>query len=192
MSIDSRRQIHVKGPPESQSRAPGAPGAQTRQHARQTQEYVQPDRAEFDRAQSEHGQPDREQSDHSPSDEHVGALVSQAVRQLGQLARDEFRLAQAEMAANRRHLGFGGGLFGGAGLMAFIGVQAIAACVIAALAEAMPVWLAALIVGVAAVVTAAVMALLGKKQVQRLGSAFEESVDSVKADVAALKEAGHR
>jgi hypothetical protein len=144
------------------------------------------------RPAEERAQSDRSRSDHSPSDEHLGALVSQAARQLGQLVRDEVRLAQAEMAAYRRHLGFGGGLLGGAGLMAFIGVQALAACVIAALAEAMPVWLAALIVGVAALAGAAVMALLGKKQVQRVVPAVEESVDSVKADVAALKEAGHR
>ena len=178
MSIDSRRQIHVKDPPKSQSRG----RSQDRIHDQSTSQT---------RTAS---QPRAETQDHShsPSDEHVGALVSQAARQLGQLARDEVRLAQAELAANRRHLGFGGGLFGGAGLMAFIGVQAIGACVIAALAEALPVWLAALIVGVAALGAAGVMALLGKKQVQQVVPVVGESVDSVKADVAALKEAGHR
>ncbi|NUP50252.1 MAG: phage holin family protein [Catenulispora sp.] len=128
----------------------------------------------------------------SPSDEHVGTLISQAAQQFSRLARDELRLAQAEMADKRRNLGFGGGLLGAAGLLAFIGVLAFATTVIAALALAMPVWLAALIVGVAAVLTAGVLAKLGKKQVQSVIPAVGESVESVKADVAAIKDGGHR
>jgi Flp pilus assembly protein TadB len=126
------------------------------------------------------------------SDEHVGALVSQAVQQVSQLVRDELRLAQAEVTESRRNLGFGGGLLGGAGLLAFIAVQAFAAAAIAALALVVSVWLAALIVAVAAVLVAAIMALLGKQRVQRVAPAVEESVDSVKADVAVIKEGGHR
>lgn len=124
------------------------------------------------------------------ADAHLGTLLSQAARQISELARDEVRLARTEFAANRRNLGFGGGLLGGAGLMGFIAVQAVTAAVIAALAEALPVWASALIVGGAAGLAAAGMALLGKKQVASALPAVEETVDNVKADVAALKEGG--
>lgn len=124
------------------------------------------------------------------TDEQVGTLLSQAARQISELAREEVRLARAEFAAHRRNLGFGGGLLGGAGLMGFIAVQAVTAAVIAALAEALPVWAAALIVGGAAGAAAAGMALLGRKQVKRAAPAVEETVDNVKADVAAIKESG--
>lgn len=124
------------------------------------------------------------------ADEHMATLLAQAAHQFGQLARDELQTARAEFARNRRTLGFGGGLIGGAGVLAFVAVQAVAAAVIAALALAMPVWLAALIVGVAAGLAAAVFALVGKKQVGRVVPVVEETVDSVKADVAVIKEGG--
>lgn len=126
------------------------------------------------------------------ADEHVATLLSQATRQFSQLARDEIQLARTEIAENRRTLGFGGGLFGAAGIMAFIAIQAVAAAVIAALALAMPVWLAALIAGVAAGMAAGMAALLGKKQVQRAVPAVGHTVDSVKADLAAIKDGGRR
>ena len=126
------------------------------------------------------------------ADERLGTLVSQAAQQLGQLARDEIRMVRTEFAKNRRSLGFGGGLIGGAGLMGFIAVQAGTAAVIAALAEALPVWLAALIVAAAAGLGAGAMALLAKKQVEQAVPAVEETVDSVKADVAAIKDGDAR
>ena len=124
------------------------------------------------------------------TDEHVATLLSQAARQFSQLAKDELQMVRAEAVANRRPLFFGGGLLGAAGVMAFIAIQAIAAAVIAALAVALPVWLAALIVGVAAALAGGMAALMAKKQVQHAVPAVAERLDSVKADVAAIKEGG--
>lgn len=120
--------------------------------------------------------------------DHLGTLLSEAGQQASRLAHDELRMLRAEIAENRRTLGFGGGLIGGAGVLAFIAIQAIAAAVIAALAVALPVWAAALIVGVAAGLAAGVAALLGKKQVQRAAPAVSETVSSVKADLSAIKD----
>lgn len=127
-----------------------------------------------------------------PAEASVTTLLSQATQQFGQLARDELRLAQAEMAEKRRNLGFGGGLIGGAGVLAFVALQALAAALIALLALAMPVWVAALIVAVAAAAAAAVLGLLGKKQVEQVAPAVQEAMGSLKADVDAIKEGGRR
>ncbi|QOV36718.1 phage holin family protein [Streptomyces ferrugineus] len=126
---------------------------------------------------------------HAGAQEPVGDLVQRASRQLSQLVRDEMRLAQAEMTEKGKRFGKGGGLFGGAGLAGVLTLQALVVTVIAALSLAMDVWVAALIVtGVLAAVTA-LMAALGKQQIGK-GSppAPEQSMDSVKADVAEIRE----
>ncbi|GAA1987280.1 phage holin family protein [Catenulispora subtropica] len=129
---------------------------------------------------------------HTSADASVATLLSQAAQQFGQLARDEVRLAQAEMAEQRRNLGFGGGLLGGAGVMAFVALQALVAALIALLALALPVWVAALVAAAAVGLTAAVMARLGKRQMDSATPPMQESVESLKADVDAIKEGGRR
>ncbi|MDI5904800.1 MULTISPECIES: phage holin family protein [Streptomyces] len=129
----------------------------------------------------------------SPAQEPVGDLVQRASQQLSQLVRDEMRLAQAEMTEKGKRFGKGGGLFGGAGLVGVLTLQALVATVIAALSLAVDVWVAALIVtGVLAAVTA-LMAALGKQQVSKASPpAPEQTADSVKADMAEIKERAQR
>ncbi|MER7108669.1 phage holin family protein [Streptomyces sp. NPDC000229] len=125
----------------------------------------------------------------SGRDDSVGALVTQA----SQLVPDEMRLAQAEMVQKGKRFGIGGGLFGGAGMVAFLALQALVATGIAALALVLTVWASALIVCGALVVIAAVLALTAKKQVaQATPPTPERAIDSVKADVAEIKEKAHR
>ncbi|MDQ0757716.1 phage holin family protein [Streptomyces canus] len=129
----------------------------------------------------------------SGAQEPVGDLVQRASQQLSQLVRDEMRLAQAEMTQKGKRFGKGGGLFGGAGLVGVLTLQALVATVIAALSLVMDVWVAALIVtGVLAAVTA-LMATLGKQQISKASPpAPEQTMDSVKADVAEIKEKAQR
>lgn len=129
----------------------------------------------------------------SGATEPVGELVQRASQQLSQLVRDEMRLAQAEMTEKGKRFGKGGGLFGGAGLLGVLTLQALVATVIAALSLAMDVWVAALIVtGVLAAVTA-LMAALGKKQISRASPPTpEQTLDSVRSDVAEIKEKAQR
>ncbi|MFI9771118.1 phage holin family protein [Streptomyces sp. NPDC052415] len=125
--------------------------------------------------------------------EPVGELVQRASQQLSQLVRDEMRLAQAEMSEKGKRFGKGGGLFGGAGLMGVLTLQALAATAIAALSLAMDVWLAALIVTAVLAVITGVMALLGKKQISKATPPKpEQAMESVKADVAEIKEKAQR
>ncbi|WP_333773472.1 phage holin family protein [Streptomyces sp. IBSBF 3136] len=125
--------------------------------------------------------------------EPVSELVQRASQQLSELVRGELRLAQAEMKEKGKRYGKGGGLFGGAGLVGFLMLQALVATVIAALAVVLPVWAAALIVTAVLGVVAAVMALTGKKEVsQAAPPAPAETIENVKADVAEIKESAHR
>jgi nitrate/nitrite transporter NarK len=123
----------------------------------------------------------------------VGDLVQRASQQLTELVRGEMRLAQAEMKEKGKRYGKGGGLFGGAGLVGFLTLQALVATAIAALAVPLPVWAAALIVTAVLGVITAVLAMTGKKEVsQATPPAPQQTIDSVKADVAEIKESAQR
>ncbi|MER6115857.1 phage holin family protein [Streptomyces sp. A0642] len=126
-------------------------------------------------------------------DDPVNVLVSRASQQLSELFREEMRLARAEMTQKGKRFGKGGGLVGTAGFLGVLATQALVAACIAVLALALPVWAAALIVAAVLAAGAAGMALAGKKQITEAGSpAPERTIDSVKADLAELKEKAHR
>ncbi|MEU0333908.1 phage holin family protein [Streptomyces sp. NPDC006193] len=128
-----------------------------------------------------------------PGHEPVGELVQRASQQLTELVRAELRLAQAEMKEKGKRYGKGGGLFGGAGVVGFLMLQALVATVIAALAVPLPVWAAALIVTAVLGVIAAVLAMTGKKEVaQAAPPTPQQTIENVKADVAEIKESAHR
>ncbi|MEU3397832.1 MFS family permease [Streptomyces filamentosus] len=127
------------------------------------------------------------------TEESVGDLVARASRQISELVREEMRLARAEMTRKGRRVGVGGGLFGGAGLVGFLAAQALVGALIAALALLLPVWASALIVAALLAAVAAVMAAAGKKQIAEADALVpEQTIDSVRADLAEIKEAAHR
>ncbi|GLX27324.1 hypothetical protein Slala02_31440 [Streptomyces lavendulae subsp. lavendulae] len=124
-------------------------------------------------------------------DAPVGELVRRASQQISELVREEMRLARAEMTRKGKRYGLGGGLFGGAGLVGVL--AALVAATIAALALVMPLWASALIIGTVLAAVAALLGMAGKRQVARAGSpAPEQTIDSVKADLAEIKERAHR
>jgi uncharacterized membrane protein YqjE len=126
-------------------------------------------------------------------EESVGELVQRASNQAAELVRDEIKLAQVELQEKGKRAGIGAGLFGGAGLVALYGVGALIAAIILLLATAMTAWLAALIVAVVLLAVAGVLALTGKKEVERaVPPAPEQAIDSVKADVDHIKRRASR
>lgn len=126
-------------------------------------------------------------------DASVGELVKQASEQISQLLRQEMRLAQAEMKQKGKRFGLGGGLFGGAGLVAVLALQAVVATAIIALDLVWPLWLSALVVTAVLCAVAGVLAVAGKKQIDRgTPPAPQQTVDNVKADIAQIKESAHR
>lgn len=124
----------------------------------------------------------------SSAQEPVSELVQRASQQLTELVRGELALAQAEMKEKGRRYGKGGRLFGGAGVVGFLTLQALTATAVAALAVPLPVWAAALVVTVVLGAIAAVLAVRGRKQVdQAAPPAPQQTIENVKADVAEIK-----
>jgi uncharacterized membrane protein YqjE len=122
------------------------------------------------------------------TDKSAAELVSDLSRELTTLVHQELELAKAELAEKGKRAGLGAGMFGGAGLLAVLGLGCFTACAVAALQLAMPVWAAALIVGVVYEVVAGGMALAAKREVQQaVPPVPEQAMESTKEDVAWLK-----
>lgn len=114
----------------------------------------------------------------------MGALFKQLSDELSTLVRQELRLAQAEMTEKGKKAGLGIGMFGGAGVVAFLTLQALTACLVALLATAMDVWIAALMITVVYAAGASVLALTGKKQVSEATPPVpEQTAETLKEDV---------
>ena len=125
----------------------------------------------------------------SNDDASLGELMQRLSQQTATLVRQEIRLAQLEMQEKGKKAGIGAGLFGGAALVALGGFGALIAGLVLALAEAMDTWAAAFVVAGGLLVLAALMALLGKKEVsEAIPPKPEQAMESVQADVAEVKD----
>ena len=128
-----------------------------------------------------------------PSQATTGELIGQLSDQVSRLARDEVRLAQAEVTQKAKRLGIGAGLFGGAGLVAILGLGALVTAAILGLANVLPGWLAAILVAVVLFAVAGVLALLGKTDLAKAAPPLPtDTIASVQADVAAVTQAVSR
>jgi uncharacterized membrane protein YqjE len=127
------------------------------------------------------------------SERSTGELVKLLTEQVSVLVRDELKLAQLEMTRKGKEAGSGIGMMGGGGLIALYGVACLIACVIIALSHAIAAWLAALIIGAALLVIAAVVAAVGRSRMRRASPAMPtEAVNSIKTDVEEIKERARR
>jgi uncharacterized membrane protein YqjE len=117
-------------------------------------------------------------------EESMGELFKELSNDLSTLVRQELKLAQAEMTEKGKRAGIGAGMFVAAGIVALLALGTLTACVIAALAKVMDVWLAALIVTAIYLAVAGVLALIGRKRVSEATPPVpEQTVETVKEDV---------
>lgn len=94
-------------------------------------------------------------------------LISSLTEQMSRLVRAELALARAELFANARQAILGGGLLSAAALMGLTAWLAMVAAAVAGIAEGLPVWASALIVGGALAALAGVLAMLGRGRLRR-------------------------
>ena len=114
----------------------------------------------------------------------IGDLVKQLAGQTSTLVRQEIDLAKAEMSQKAGVAGQGAGLLGGAAAVGLLAAGALTACLILALTEVVPDWLAALIVALVMGATAAVLALQGRNRIRAATPPVpEQTVETVKEDV---------
>jgi hypothetical protein len=122
------------------------------------------------------------------SERPMSELVQQLTQQTSTLARMELELAKAEVTEKGKRLGIGAGEFGAAAVFGFYAFGALTATIILALATFLEGWIAALIVTVVYAAIAGVLALTGKKQVERGSPPVpEQAIATTKQDIEAAK-----
>ena len=134
---------------------------------------------------------------HTPSSEAqgvgVGAAAKQVVDHVKTLVGLEVELAKVEIGRKIGALGIGIGLLLGAAVFGVYALGFLFATVAAALAEALPVWLALLIVTLFLLVVAGVLAALGLARVRRGSPPVpEQAITEAKLTTQALKSDGSR
>ena len=121
------------------------------------------------------------------TDASLGELVAHATQDLSQLLRLELALAKLELKTEAVNAGKGAGMLGGAG---FSGVFALVFLSIAAAYGiswlGIPLGWGFFVVGALYLLVAAVLGLLGKKNLQKVGPP-ERTIATVKDDVAWAK-----
>ncbi len=119
----------------------------------------------------------------------VGELFSRLSEQSSRLIRSEIELAKAELSRKAKAGAIGAGLLAGAALFGFFGFAVVLTTIILALSLVIEPWLAALIVALVLLAIAAVLALLGKKSLDKgVPPKPERTAENVKQDVQAVKE----
>ena len=125
------------------------------------------------------------------ADQGVSDLIKGISDDVKLLVRDEIQLAKAELVPAAKNAGIGAGLFGAAGYFAICALSVLYFAAAFALAQVVDTWLAFLIVGVALLLIAAVLGLVGFVLVKRV-KAPEKTIANANATVAELKAAVQR
>ena len=121
------------------------------------------------------------------SEKSLGELVATATKDLSVLVSQEVALAKAELKKEVAHAGKGAGMLGGAGLTGLFALIFLSISLAYAIS-----WFGIglgwgfFIVGMLYLVVAGVLALLGKKQLGKVGPP-EKTIATVKDDVAWVK-----
>ena len=119
----------------------------------------------------------------------IGQLVSDVSTDISQIMRGELELAKAEIKQDVTHAGKGAGMFVGAGVLALYGLGLLFLGLAGVIAIWLDWWAGLLIVAGVLFVVAAVLALIGKKQVSQVKGKPERAIDQAQQTVATLKQA---
>lgn len=122
------------------------------------------------------------------STQSLSELLSNLARDFGALVRQEVRLAGAEMTLKARSAGRGAMLVVSGGVLTAAGLLSLVGAGIAALSAILPVWLSALLVGVAVLVLGFSVARAGLAHLRRIDPLPEQTIATIREDVNWVKE----
>ena len=118
----------------------------------------------------------------------LGDLVGDIANDLTTLVKQEVELAKTEAKAEVTKAGKGAGLLGGAGVTGHLAILFVSLALMFMLDSWMHTGWAALILGVIWAIAAAVMAMLGRKELKRMNPKLETTQKTLKEDAAWAKE----
>lgn len=120
-------------------------------------------------------------------DQSIGDLFSQLASESSLLIRQEIALARTEMTQKAVTVGKDVGFLAVGGAIGYVGLMAIVAAIIVGLANFIPLWLSALLVGIVIAVIAAIMISSAVKSLKNVDLAPQQTVETLKEDAEWLK-----
>lgn len=123
-----------------------------------------------------------------PDGRPLSELVADLGRDTRTLVRQEIRLASTEMSNKFSRAGKDVGFIGASAAIGYAGFLAIVAAAIAGLAEFIPVWLSALVVGIVLVAVAYALFQKGKTDMQKIDPMPRRTLATLEQDVKWAKE----
>jgi hypothetical protein len=118
----------------------------------------------------------------SRDDRSLGELFSELAQETSTLVRQEVNLAKTEMSQKASTAGKHIGVLAAGGALAYAGLLAILAGVIALLNDVMPLWVAALLVGIVVAIVGYLLIRKGLDALKREDFAPRETLETLKED----------
>ena len=118
----------------------------------------------------------------SRDDRSLGELFSELAQETSTLVRQEVNLAKTEMGDKASRAGRHVGVLAAGGALAYAGLLAILAGVIALLNDVMPLWVAALLVGIVVAIVGYIMVRRVLDALKRDDFAPRETIETLKED----------
>jgi uncharacterized membrane protein YqjE len=122
------------------------------------------------------------------SERSLGTIIKDLTADLSNLFRSEIALFKLEIKEAVAKLGTGGAMLGAAVFLGLFGLAFLFVTITLGLvALGVPAWLSSLIVTIVLLVTAGVLAMMGKKKLAGVNFVPSESIDHIKGDIDTLK-----
>jgi hypothetical protein len=121
-------------------------------------------------------------TDRADERESIGELLSATAHDIGELFRKEVELAKTEIREEAAATARAGGMIAVGGLVAYLALLLVLLAAAWGLAEAIPLWLSLLIVGVVAGAVGAVLVITGKDRLASIQAA-PTTIETLQEDV---------
>lgn len=113
----------------------------------------------------------------------IGEIFRDLLQDVGRIIRDEVQLAKAELAQKATRMRGAGGALAAAAICGLLSILCIVTACIAALALVMPVWLAAVIMGVLLGAVAGIAFTSGKRKLAHMDLRPHQTIATIQDDV---------
>jgi len=120
--------------------------------------------------------------DRDVTDRSFGELVGELSSDLSRLVRKEIELAKVETKEELSKVGQSAGMFGGAGIAAWLTLLFLSLALMFALANAMDIGWAALIVAAIWAVAAGALAAVGRSRLRQAAPPLQQTKETLKED----------
>jgi hypothetical protein len=125
---------------------------------------------------------------HERDNRSLGELFQELSQETTTLIRLEMDLAKTEMTQKAQQAGKDAGFLAAGGAIAYAGFIVTLGGLAILLGQAMPLWLATLLVGIVVVAVGGALVMKGKNDLQSMSVAPEQTIETIKEDKEWAKE----